>query len=90
MGYLSVADNTIEFERRGELARIIPWGENVLRFQSSPNGYLVDEDWTLIGQPEVKADIVLQDHEAMMTNGSLRAVINDNGKVCYYKKNPKT
>ncbi len=90
MGYLIVTDNAIEFERRGELARIIPWGENTLRFFSSPNGYLVDEDWTLIRQPEIQTVIEQREHEAVITNGILRAVINDNGKVCYYKKNPAT
>lgn len=71
MGYLTVTDNAIEFERRGEMARIIPWGENTLRFLSSPNGYLVDEDWTLIRQPEIQAVIEQHEHEAVITNGIL-------------------
>lgn len=90
MGYITVLENGIEFERRNELARIIPWGENTLRFLSSPNGYLADEDWTLLKQPEVKAVIRREENYAEITNGTIRARMYDNGKVCYYKKNIKT
>lgn len=87
MGYLTRNKTCIEYERRNEFVRISAWGENVLRFQSSPNGYLEDEDWILIGQPETDVVTKINEHSASIENGILKAEIFDNGKVVYYKKN---
>lgn len=87
MGYLTRNKTCIEYERRNEFVRISAWGENVLRFQSSPNGYLEDEDWILIGQSETDVVTKINEHSASIENGILKAEIFDNGKVVYYKKN---
>lgn len=87
MGYLTRNKTCIEYERRNEFVRISAWGENVLRFQSSPNGYLEDEDWILIGQPQTDIITKMNEHSASIENGILKAEIFDNGKVVYYKKN---
>ena len=87
MGYLTITDNSIQFERRNEFARITAWGDGVLRFQSSPNGYLEEEDWILIKQPDVKVVTKMEEHSASIENGIIKAEMFENGKVVYYKKN---
>ncbi len=86
MGHLSITDTAIYYERRNELAEISAFGCDVLRFRSSANAVLVDEDWTLLPQPEVAVRTTLGEHSATIENGRLKAEIFDNGKVVYYKK----
>lgn len=90
MGIITIEKNRILFERRNELAEIAPWGENVLRFRSSPNGNLVDEDWILLAQSEVESDTFMENGHGVIINGNLKAEIYNNGKVIYYKKNLET
>ena len=90
MGVLSITKNSISFERRGELVKIIPWGKNVLRFLASPNGVLVDEDWIILKQEDCPVETSLGENSATITNGSIRGTIYENGKVVYEKKNDGT
>lgn len=90
MGYLTVNKNYIRFEKRNEVVKIFAWGKDILRFQSSPNGVLEDEDWILLPQPEVPVQTESREHSAVITNGRLRAELFENGKVIYYRKNRST
>ncbi len=90
MGVLTVTKDGVYFEKRNEVVSITAWGKDVLRFMSSPNGYLVDEDWILIKQSETKVKTELCGNMAYIENGIIRAEIYDNGKVIYYKKDNKT
>lgn len=89
MGIISVTKNSLQYERRNEVAKIIPWGDNTLRFQSSPNGYLNDEDWVILPQKEVKAETYEEGNHVVIVNGNIKAELYDNGKVIYYKKDKK-
>ncbi len=86
MGHLTITDTTICYERRNELAEISAYGRDVLRFRSSPNAVLADEDWILLAQEPVCVHTELREHSATIENGRLKAEIFDNGKVVYYKK----
>lgn len=86
MGILTITEKSIQFERRNELARITAYGKNILRFESSPNGVLEEEDWILIPQPEAAVKTFLEEHCAVIENGMMKAKMFDNGKVIYYKK----
>lgn len=86
MGYVSITENSILYERRNELARITAFGKDVLRFQSSPNGTLEEEDWILLPQPEVAVCTERKEHSAVITNGRIRAEMFDNGKVVYSRQ----
>ncbi len=86
MGVLSAEKNMIQYERRGEIARIIPWGKDVLRFQSSPNGYLNNEDWTILKADKTDVQAYMEENHAVIINGCIKAEMYDNGKVIYYKK----
>ena len=90
MGILNVTKDSIIFERRGEIAKISPWGKNVLRFQASPNGILTDEDWIILKQEDCHVDVTLEENSASITNGTIKAIIYENGKIIYYKKNANT
>lgn len=87
MGYLTVSENSIGFEKRNETVKIFAWGKDILRFQSAPCGTLTDEDWILLpGKEDVTVVTEQKEHSAVITNGRLRAELFDNGKVVYYKK----
>lgn len=86
MGYVTITENSILYERRNELARITAFGEDVLRFQSSPNGVLEEEDWILLPQPETVVHTEKREHSAVITNGRIRAELFDNGKVVYSRQ----
>lgn len=90
MGYLTITENSIQLERRNEVARITAWGEDVLRFQSSPNGYLIKEDLILLKQPQAAVQTYQKEQCAVIENHRVRAELYENGKVIYYKKNPAT
>ena len=81
MGYLTITENSIQFERRNELARITAYGGDVLRFQSSPNGYLEEEDWVLLPQPDPVVVTSMKEHSAVITNGQVRAEIFEIGRA---------
>lgn len=86
MGVITITEDSICCERRGEIARITPFGSDVLRFQSSPNGYLKDEDWVIIPQDRVGVQTSVEGNHAVIVNGCLKAELYDNGKVIYYRK----
>lgn len=85
MGVLTVQGNKIIFQRRDELAVLEPWGEDSLRFKSSPNARIMEENWNLISQKETHSTTVMEKDKAIITNGKLSAEIFSSGKVVYYK-----
>ncbi|NLO84274.1 MAG: hypothetical protein GX096_02435 [Clostridiales bacterium] len=88
MGVLSVKDGAIYFSRPGEMVKISACAEGCIRFQASPNGRIIDQNWNLI--PQVTgAKTTCQQECAVLETGTLKAVINTNGKVCYYRSGVK-
>ncbi len=85
MGILTVQENKIIFQRRDELAVLEAWGKDSLRFKSSPNARLIDEDWNLLPQPATVCTAVLENDKATITNGKISAEMFSNGKIIYYK-----
>jgi alpha-D-xyloside xylohydrolase len=85
MGVLSVRENRIIFQKRDELAVIEAWGADCLRFRSSPNARLTDENWNLLAQPQTSCSAVVEGDRAVITNGKISAEMFPSGKVVYYK-----
>ena len=85
MGNLSVKENQIIISEADELAVLEPWGKDCLRFRSTPNGRLNDENWNLLEQPAVTCSTSLEGEKATITNGKLSAEFYSSGKVIYYK-----
>jgi len=85
MGIVNVEKNKITFRKRDEIVVIEPWGKDILRFRSTPNGKLTEQNWNIIPQEETKCETWLEGKCAVIKNGSISAKIQDNGKVTYYK-----
>ncbi len=85
MGILSIQENKIIFQKRDEIAVLEPWGKDCLRFRSTPNSKLTEEDWNLLPQEAADATAALEHDRAVLTNGKISAVFHNNGRVIYYK-----
>ncbi|BCJ97893.1 glycoside hydrolase family 31 protein [Anaerocolumna chitinilytica] len=85
MGILSVQGNKIYFQKRDEIAVLEAWGKDTLRFRSTPNSSLTEENWNLLIQEETKCTVKQEDNTAVIVNGILSAKIYNNGKVTYFK-----
>lgn len=77
--------NKLIFQRRDEFAILEPWGKDNLRFKSSPNVRLTDEDWNLLPQQESECKIVIEKNKATITNGKISAEMFSSGKIVFYK-----
>lgn len=85
MGLISVKGNSVIFQKRDELAVLEPWGDDSLRFRSTPNAAITEENWNLLAQPEQQASIHTDEEKAVIKNGKISAEIYKSGKVIYYK-----
>ncbi len=85
MGILSVQGNKICFQKRDEIAVLEAWGKDTLRFRSTPNSSLAEENWNLLVQEEAKCTVTLENNRAVIVNGILSAEVDNNGKVTYFK-----
>lgn len=86
MGLLTLQGNKIIFRKRDETAVLEAYGRDILRFRSTPNAGINDEDWNLLPQPKSEAEIRMDQDKAIITNGKISAEIYSSGKVIYYKK----
>ena len=77
-------NNAIYFSQQGEMVKISACGRNCIRFQSSANCDINDEDWTLMPQ-NVDATAWTEDGYAVLETGNMRAEIYRNGKTVYYR-----
>ena len=85
MGVLSVQRNKILFQKRDEIAVLEPFGSDCLRFRSTPNGSIPDQDWNLLPQQESECSAVLEEGRAIIKNGKISAELYNDGKVVYFK-----
>ena len=84
MENLVINNNELLLMRYTELIRITPCGKNAIRFQSFPDCQVIEENYTLMPQ-NVDAEIEELDYCATLTCGSLKAKIEPNGKLTFYK-----
>ena len=84
MENLVINNNELLLMRYTELIRITPCGKNAIRFQSFPDCRVIEENYTLMPQ-NVDAEIEEFDYCATLTCGSLKAKIEPNGKLTFYK-----
>ncbi len=76
-------ENRLYFAREGELVCLSACGRDSIRFQASPNGSILDQDYTLMPR-EMAGEIQIDKDRASIGNGNLRAVIYGNGRVEFY------
>ena len=62
------------------------WGNNALRFRSTKYPSFTDQTWALTEKADASLPVIQIDaHQASITNGRIKAVINDYGVITYYK-----
>jgi alpha-D-xyloside xylohydrolase len=86
MGIISIEGKEIVFNQRGEVARISAFGENCIRFRSSANGEIIDQDWNLLSQPAVETALSENAEGAVLRSGILSVEINKNGQLRFLKR----
>ncbi|MBQ7572709.1 MAG: hypothetical protein IJT23_00440 [Clostridia bacterium] len=83
-----IINNEIHFMRAGEAVIISSCGKNSIRFRSSANCHITDENWTLLPCPS-SAKAWAENDRAILETGIMRAEIYGNGKVIYYSNGKK-
>lgn len=81
--------NRLEAQGGGEVIQIEPLGTNCLRFRSTINREIVDQDWTLLPQPEVGAEINIGSKDATISAGEIMAEVKSDGRVRWSGPNGK-
>ena len=85
MAVLQAEQGRITLQRRDETVVIEPYGRDTLRFRSTRDGEIRQENWTLLPPEETDCATELRDHSALIVNGAISAQLFDNGKVVYCK-----
>lgn len=86
MAVLQAKEGRITLHRRDETVVVEPYGRDTLRFRSTRNGEIREENWTLLCPEETDCRTELRDHKAVIVNGTISAELFDNGKVVYYRR----
>ena len=79
--------NALCYRLGAERLYITPWGENSFRVTSTKCAEMPKERWALQEDvPEMEADIRIEELQASITNGRIRAVVNNIGKIEYWNE----
>ena len=70
-------------QENSETIWIEPFGKDCLRFRSTKNKEIIEEDWTMLPQPETQAQIEIKPEKATIKNGKTVAEILSDGTVRY-------
>jgi alpha-D-xyloside xylohydrolase len=79
-----IKEDAIYFTRDGEVGKLSACGKDSIRFQASPTGQLIDQDWTLMPY-KVQAKAWLDGNTAIITTGNMSAKMYENGRIEYYR-----
>ena len=61
-----------------------PWGKNSLRVRATLMQAIQEEDWALLPQEECKPAISVNEENAVIENGNIRAEIEPGGRIFFY------
>ena len=87
LGYFRKEDCALIYEYDGEYLRIDAWGENSLRVRSTMMCRMPEDDWALTETVRNSSPVIeIGDYSASITNGKIRAVINNIGKLIFYNQ----
>ncbi len=79
-------ENALAFESDGHYIKIEPYGDSVLRIRARKDNRFGARDYALLPAEKSESSIVLSDKSAEITNGKVRATIDENGKICFYNQ----
>lgn len=78
-------ENKLQWEAEGELFWIEAFGADALRFRGSKSLRIVDQDWNLLPQDQVKTEITIDNKKAVIKNGKIRAEVEARrGRITYF------
>lgn len=85
LGYFGEKEGALTYRYDAERVVIEPWGENSLRVRASKEAEMPEEKWALT-EPVKKTDskVEIMKYSASITNGKIRAEINNIGKITIY------
>lgn len=75
MNYFEIQNDSLIFRANGETLMISPWGPDSLRVRARMMDDIGDDSAALLPPPPSACEIVINDMEASITNGNMRAVI---------------
>lgn len=84
-----LTNDAIIYTRAGEKAKLSACGPNTLRFQGSPAGTLIDQDWTVTPLKSTNVKTGMIGENAFIENGSMKAIFEKWGKIIYFKDGEK-
>ena len=87
--FFSIDGNRLIRRYDSEKLWIEPWGENSLRVRATNEAAVEQEDWALLHQTALTAKIEINGDTASITNGRIRAVVSEGGKVTFFNQNNK-
>ncbi|EMS69648.1 TIM-barrel domain-containing protein [Ruminiclostridium cellobioparum] len=87
--FFSIDGNRLIRRYDSEKLWIEPWGENSLRVRATNEAAVEQEDWALLHQTTLTAKIEINGDTASITNGRIRAVVSEGGKVTFFNQNNK-
>ena len=87
--FFSIDGNRLIRRYDSEKLWIEPWGENSLRVRATNEAAVEQEDWALLPQTALTAKIEINGDTASITNGRIRAVVSEGGKVTFFNQNNK-
>ena len=78
-----IKDNAIYFVRKGEWGRISACEKNTIRFQASPNGPVIEQNWTI--EPKRMSGVKAWTEEgcAYLQNGEMQVKLLEDGRTFY-------
>lgn len=85
--FFKKSSNKLIGKSKRETLWIEPYGEDCLRFRSTQNKEIVEEDWTLLPSKETNVKIEISEERSTITNGKIKAEILKDGTVKYLKEN---
>ena len=87
LGFFSQEGDALCYRYDAERVIIEPWGENSLRVRATRMAQMPQELWALEGKPASGcSQIEILAYSAKITNGKLRAEINNIGKITFYNQ----
>lgn len=81
--------NKLIAEGANEIIQLEPLGIDCLRFRSTKNKRIIEENWTLLPQPEVQVQIEIKPEKATVKNGKIMTEVLADGTVNYYTDDGK-
>ncbi len=85
MQFFRECDGALVFKRRRELVEIRPWGEG-LRVRATENKKFTEKNWALSIAADARGEISIGEHEASISNGKIKAVMTEYGKLRFYNQ----